>query len=161
MCKLTDIEIDILVRKNEALKDEVCKLRTENDDLVYKLQGVMWSVDKWLDGKEFEQDEVNRAATMREKTLQITERQQIENERLVKYITNTLSIIPKKVKAEAVKEFAERLKNRMFGYYECLEECAKGRLHNGDRLMDYEVVDMIEDCVDNLVKEMTENEGKE
>lgn len=33
MCKLTDIEIDILVRKNEALKDEVCELRTENERL--------------------------------------------------------------------------------------------------------------------------------
>ena len=33
MCRLTDIEIDILVRKNEALKDEVCKLRTENEML--------------------------------------------------------------------------------------------------------------------------------
>ena len=33
----------------------------------------MHSVDKWLDGKELEQDEVNRAATMREKTLRIIE----------------------------------------------------------------------------------------
>lgn len=39
----------------------------------YIILGVMHSVDKWLDGKELEQDEVNRAATMREKTLRIIE----------------------------------------------------------------------------------------
>lgn len=54
------------------------RLKEENDDLFYKLQGVMLSVDKWLDDEELKQDEVNRAATMREKTLQITEKQQAE-----------------------------------------------------------------------------------
>ena len=43
---------------------------------------------------------------------------------------------------------AERLKDSMFAYYECLEESANGRPY-GDTLMDYEVVDMIEDCIDN------------
>ena len=52
------------------------------ENLEYKLLGVMHFVDKWLDGAELEQDEVNRAATMREKTLQITEKQQEEIERL-------------------------------------------------------------------------------
>ena len=52
------------------------RLKKENDDLFYKLTGVMWFVDKWLDGKELKQDEVNRAATMREKTLQIIEKLQ-------------------------------------------------------------------------------------
>ena len=42
----------------------------------------------------------------------------------------------------------------MFGYYDCLEQSAKGRPYKGDTLMDYEVVDMVEDCIDNLVKEM-------
>lgn len=42
-------------------------------DLEYTLMGVMHSVDKWLEGDELEQDEVNRAVTMREKTLQIIE----------------------------------------------------------------------------------------
>lgn len=40
----------------------------------YIIVGVMHSVDKWLDGAELEQDEVNRAATMREKTLHIVEK---------------------------------------------------------------------------------------
>ena len=123
MCRLTDIEIDILVRKNEALKDEVCRLQAENDDLFFKLQGVMWSVDKWLDGKELEQDEVNRAATMREKTLQITERQQAEIERLQKERIERIRGLTKVVydtelaeaKAEAIKEFAKFLIDKIDG----------------------------------------------
>lgn len=47
--------------------------RKEVNDLEYKLIGVMHSVDKWLEGDELNQDEVNRAATMREKTLNIVE----------------------------------------------------------------------------------------
>lgn len=43
------------------------------ENQAYIILGVMHSVDKWLDGKELEQDEVNRAATMREKTLCIIE----------------------------------------------------------------------------------------
>lgn len=39
----------------------------------YIILGIMHSVDKWLDGVELEQDEVNRAATMREKILGIIE----------------------------------------------------------------------------------------
>ena len=58
-----------------------------------------------------------------------------------------------------ITKFAERLKLSMFGYYECLEESANGRYYKGDTLMDYEVIDMIEDCIDNLVKEMTECKG--
>jgi hypothetical protein len=61
---------------------EINRQKAENEDLFYKLQGVMLSVDKWLEGVELEQDEVNRAATMREKTLRITEEQQAEIERL-------------------------------------------------------------------------------
>lgn len=44
---------------------------------------------------------------------------------------------------------AERLKDSMFAYYDCLEESANGRPYKGDTLMDYEVVDMIEDCVES------------
>lgn len=149
MCRLADIEIDILVRKNEALKDEVCKLRTENDDLVYKLQGVMWSVDKWLDGKEFEQDEVNRAATMREKTLQITEQQQAEieqwKEEANKYQNWWCEAVGdiRYAKSEAIREFAARLK-----------------LDTQKLLKVGEYWDLLH-CIDNLVKEMRENEGKE
>lgn len=47
--------------------------KSEVDKLEYTLMGVMHSVDKWLDGDELKQDEVNRAITMREKTLRIIE----------------------------------------------------------------------------------------
>lgn len=47
--------------------------KSEHDKLEYTLIGVMHSVDKWLDGEELERDEVNRAITMREKTLGIIE----------------------------------------------------------------------------------------
>ena len=73
---------------------ELCKhfeRQEENKNLEYKLLGVMHFVDKWLDGAELEQDEVNRAATMREKTLQIMEKQQVEIERLRKEV-NLVSI---------------------------------------------------------------------
>lgn len=41
------------------------------ENQAYIILGVMHSVDKWLDGKDLEQDEVNRAVTMREKVLRI------------------------------------------------------------------------------------------
>lgn len=52
--------------------------KSEVDRLEYTLLGVMHSVDKWLDGDELKQDEVNRAATMREKTLRIIENAKTE-----------------------------------------------------------------------------------
>ena len=54
--------------------------RAEVNNLEYTLAGVMWSVDKWLEGDELNQDEVNRAITMREKTLRIVEELQAEVE---------------------------------------------------------------------------------
>ena len=110
--------------------DLIKRLKAENTDLFYKLSGVMLSVDKWLEGDELKQDEVNRAATMREKTLRIVEEQQTKIERLVTptFIMQTEELTPeeferfckqsKKVvvfpsentsRFEAYKEFAERL----------------------------------------------------
>lgn len=98
--------------------DLINRLKSENEDLFYKLEGVMHSVDKWLEGDELKQDEVNRAATMREKTLQITEKQQAEIERLENAITKKVcedceklwidSLL--KAEAKAIKEFARELK---------------------------------------------------
>ena len=53
--------------------DLIGKQKAKIDELEYILMGVMHSVDKWLEDDELKQDEVNRAATMREKTLQIVE----------------------------------------------------------------------------------------
>ena len=96
--------------------DLINRLQAENKDLLYKLTGVMHSVDKWLDGDELKQDEVNRASTMREKTLQIVENLQAENERLNFLLNDAyennrgLVELLERAKAEAYKEFAERLK---------------------------------------------------
>ena len=64
------IEVIVAAKK---LEKRVKELEKEKSDLEYTLIGVMHSVDKWLDGAELEMDEVNRAITMREKTLQIVE----------------------------------------------------------------------------------------
>lgn len=58
--------------------------KSEVDGLEYKLAGIMHSVDKWLEGDELEKDEVNRAITMREKTLRLIETANAEIERLRK-----------------------------------------------------------------------------
>lgn len=58
--------------------DKLEKLQAQNSRLNYSLMGVMHSVDKWLEGDELNADEVQRAATMREKTLGIVEKLQAE-----------------------------------------------------------------------------------
>lgn len=98
--------------------DELNRQRAKIEDLTYKLVGVMHSVDKWLDGDELKQDEVNRAATMREKTLRITEKQRAEIENLQHYKSlyeelkaehlETVRLI-KTAETEAVKRFARKL----------------------------------------------------
>ena len=127
----------------EASLDLINRLKAENTDLFYKLTGVMHSVDKWLDGDELKQDEVNRAITMREKTLQITEKQQAEIRRLNKEANKEqlrrqmYRSTVDEIKSEAIKEFAERLKGKFLGEYKTPRAVIKGR-------------------IDNLVKEMTE-----
>lgn len=62
-------------------------------------------------------------------------------------------------KAEAVKEFAERLRNKLFNYYDGLTEHTSKSNHNGDSLMFYEVADMIKDCIESTEEEMTEEDN--
>ena len=98
----------------------------------------MWSVDKWLDEADYDQDQVKRALTMREKTLRIVEEKDAEIERLNKehtdYVEDVTAILSEKnIEVErlmreknalecivatarnqgrdkAITEFAERLK---------------------------------------------------
>ena len=171
---------------NQSDAEEIYKIAKNALDLVnrkdaeienqqYILMGVMHSVDKWLDGDELKQDEVNRAATMREKTLQITEKQQAEIEKLnVELVgmrgacesykmhydnaqaeierlngrVEATEISKQKLlscfetaKSEAIKEFAERLK-----------ELATSITLGGKYRYDVAT----KECIDNLVKEMTE-----
>lgn len=62
--------------------DLIKRINEEKERLESVLMAVMHSVDKWLEGDELKQDEANRACTMREKTLQIVEKQQAEIESL-------------------------------------------------------------------------------
>lgn len=76
--------------------------KSEVDNLEYTLLGVMHSVDKWLEGDELKQHEVNRAAIMREKTLQIVEGLQ----KTISVYEETSGL--KKAKAEVARDiFAE------------------------------------------------------
>lgn len=63
----------ITVGDMKLLMEYVVALGKERDELELMLEGVMWSVDKWLDGDELNQDPVNRAITMREKILKLLE----------------------------------------------------------------------------------------
>ena len=117
--------------------DLINRLQAENENLEYKLLGVMHFVDKWLDGEELEQDEVNRASAMREKTLQIVEKRQAEIERLkaedekypFKCVMPFNSMVCSRsiedydrliadIGADAIKEFAERLKAKKCVLYD-------------------------------------------
>ena len=44
---------------------------------------------------------------------------------------------------------ANELKNRMFNYYGCVNEHTSKSTYAGETLMNYEVADLIEDCIDN------------
>ena len=91
------------------------KLVEEKNNLEYALVGVMHFVDKWLDGDELKQDEVNRAAIMREKTLQIVEAKQSEIERLNKEVDRLSQVVlyHDGQMVDIIKEFAERAYNEL------------------------------------------------
>lgn len=96
--------------------DLINSQKAVNDDLFLKLSGVMHSVDKWLEGDELNQDEVNRAIAMREKTLKIIEDKQSEADRFKEgmyFERERVDNIPNlllRARSDAIKEFAERLK---------------------------------------------------
>lgn len=55
------------------LMEYVVALGKRRDELELMLEGVIWQVDKWLEGNELKKDPVSRAVLMREKTLKIAE----------------------------------------------------------------------------------------
>ena len=81
-----------------------------------------------------------------------------ENEEQDQAIINALHRM-KVVRTEAVKEFAERVRNKLFNYYDGLTEHTSKSNHNGDSLMFYEVADMITDCIESTEEEMTEEDN--
>ena len=44
---------------------------------------------------------------------------------------------------------ADVLKDKMFNYYDCVNLNTRKDNYNGETLMNYEVADMIENCIDN------------
>lgn len=178
-------EIEILIRKKETLRDELAEKDAEIERLEYVLMAVMHSVDKWLEGDELKQDEANRACTMREKTLKITEklhkkidglkkanqeswvaieRRKAEIERLktaykqCAWERDVFSKDANAIKSEAYREFAERFKNKA-----TLRTFAK--LHPSPYLGVVPVLQnpqYIIDCeiFDNLLKELTKKNDK-
>lgn len=82
----------------------------------------------------------------------LIERQQAEIEDLREIVFTDRTEAIKKLKAEAIKEFAEKLKET--NLYEFVEE------YFDNAELCYEVrSDLFNDFVDNLVREMTEKEG--
>ena len=140
-----------IVRKAE---EEINRQQEEIDKLTYNLWGVMHSVDKWLDGTELEQDELNRSVTMREKTLRIVEEKQAEIERLkienqaFRSAANSYKLHYNEARTEAIKEFAERLKKKI------KTECNP----YGKPTFDYDTSLAIMRYIDNLVTEMVGEE---
>ena len=83
-CENETTERGIVARAINDILPEYVHQKAEIKRLEYTLMGVMHSVDKWLEGDELKQDETNRAATMREKTLKIVEKQQAEFDILIR-----------------------------------------------------------------------------
>jgi len=145
----------------------------ENKDLFYKLTGVMHFVNKWLEGDELKGDEVQRACTMREKLLRITEQQNAEVERLHEVINGfeeqshkeLLKFVDLSEKYTNAKAEIERLNKEIDRLSQCVMyhdgQIADAIKEFAERLIkEYENIDgqyvdrVMLDIIDNLVKEM-------
>lgn len=111
--EIKTMDVNSLTSERDALQEMVAEQKSEKERLEYVLMAVMHSVDKWLEGDELKQDEANRACTMREKTLKITEKLHKKIDGLQKANQESWVAIEKK-KAEI-----ERLKN---AYKQCAWE---------------------------------------
>ena len=140
MCKLTDIEIDILVRKNEALKDEVCRLQIENERLQKLQEPTKTSGFKIENGKVIFYTDILNGYRREYKDLEEIVKElnlymhtDYKNIELISHYQHKAQT----AKAEAVREFAERVKALTASYW--LDNINVGHLND-------------------LVKEMTEKE---
>lgn len=118
-CKLTGT----LAYCEESGKDCKCfNVPAEKGDLEHVLMAVMHSVDKWLEGDELKHNEATRAAIMREKTLQIIEKEQAKVKKLQEELeiksqkrANIFEISDAFARGESKgrKEFADRLREKI------------------------------------------------
>lgn len=120
-----DIEIDILIRKKEALNDEILDLKAEVEETQKNSETLAIALIK--------------AKAEVERLQQKYELSEAEREANVKGFAETLET----VRAEAIKEFAERLKVKKAIHY-----CKCGR--------DIDTTDIVNNYIDNLAEEMTE-----
>lgn len=116
-----EVELDEIAYKSlkelydndvKELSDNNERLRAEVEDLEYKLAGVMHFVDKWLEGDELNQDEVNRAITMREKTLKLVE----DLDWKADFLEQSYNALEKEVeqsKREVAKEIITEIKEKL------------------------------------------------
>lgn len=141
--------------------DLINRQQAEIDRLELVLLGVMHFVDKWLDGAELEQDEVSKASTMREKTLQIVEKQQAEieqwKEEANKYQRLWCIAIDdvddiETAQSEAIKEFAERLKEKVENVRKKYQRLCREQGEKEDEAMNIHFKGIIK-LINNLVKE--------
>ena len=160
-------EIEKLTVELQAMRGAANSYKREAINLELTLRGVMHSVDKWLEGDELKQNEVDRAVTMREKTLQIVERLKNLVEASDKNCKTAVGIIDKWekqyafAKAEAAKKFAERVN-------EAAENAWIDRegdfIFSDSEISTYEIFDTLaewcKDVTDNLLKEFTEGDTK-
>lgn len=150
---------ELLAERSRLIEkcQEAEKINKEKCKLEYTLLGVMHSVDKWLEGEELEQDEVKRAITMREKTLQIVEKLTAENERLKNSITFQV-VMPddkiEEIKAECLERVELDVKecraDTVRKMYEKLKEKYTNHSWGGFYVPDY--------MIDQIAKEMLEGE---
>lgn len=120
--------------KNIPTADVVPK--SEVDNLEYTLCGVMHFVDKWLEGAELEQNEVNRAFLMRAKTLLTIEKLQHE---VLEYEETTglkqaKQDVARKIFAEIKEaiEYAEIEWGTIFGVKCCIANVEKKYTEGGN-----------------------------
>lgn len=99
VCPFHFVKEDCEVELPEEALNLVNYLKEDRDSLFFTLSGVMWSIDKWLEGDELKMDEVNRGLAMREKTLKITEEQDEEIKNL-RMELNSYKINCKKMEEE-------------------------------------------------------------
>ena len=114
-------EIDILIRKKETLRDEICKLQAENEKLKTELVGMRGAANSYKMHYDNAQAEIK------------------ELQRRIVFWREDLNYQPEKERAEAIKEFAERL--------QVYVGSMMGHMHS-------EYVVRIQNKIDNLVKEM-------
>lgn len=153
-CKQWRSDWEKYQKRWEIAYDELDK---EKHDIELTLVGVMFSVDKWLDGAELELDEVNRAITMREKTLRIVEKLTEENERLKSEVSVKRKLLDKaEVRIDCLEEVNKVLQADICNATMNLEHITK----ENDRVKADTVRKMHERLKDGInEKEYTHNTG--